>query len=170
MSLVYLGVIILDSEFMLCSSSNSWDIFLVPFLATRELVAPLQNDPIISGRLILMFRHLKHQNLSTDDDFIQSSGIIFFVPFLATKEVLAPLANDPIMLGRSIQSLRHLERQNPSIILDSMDWRRRVATEGGKKSRGHWLSRGQLVLLEFLIYIPKKFWKPIAALLARAEG
>ena len=51
--------------------------FLVQFLATREAVAPLANDPIMSGRLILSFKHLEHQNLSTGDDFIQSSGLIF---------------------------------------------------------------------------------------------
>ena len=34
-------------------------IFLVPFLATREAVAPLANDHIMLGRLIWLFRHLK---------------------------------------------------------------------------------------------------------------
>ena len=67
------------------------DIFLVPFLATREAVAPLANDWIRSGTSIRSFRHHKHQNLSTGDDFIQSSGIIFIV------SIFAPLANDPIM-------------------------------------------------------------------------
>ena len=60
------------------------------------------------------FRHLKHQNLSTSDDFIHGSRILFLVLFLATKEVVAPLANDPIMSGRLIKSVRHLEHQNPS--------------------------------------------------------
>ena len=87
-------------------------IFLVPFLATREAVVPLAKDLIISGTLIWSFRHLKHQNLSTGDDFIYSSG--FVVPFLATMEVVALLANDLIMLGTSIRSFRHLEHQNPS--------------------------------------------------------
>ena len=77
-------------------------------------MAPLANDPIMSGTSIRSFRHLKHQNPSTGDDFIHSSGIIFLVALLATMEAVAPLVNDPIMLGRSIQSFRHLEHQNPS--------------------------------------------------------
>ena len=58
---------------------------LVPILATRELVAPLATNPIMSERLILLLRHLKHQNMSTSDDFIDSSGKIFLVQFFATK-------------------------------------------------------------------------------------
>ena len=84
-------------------------------------MAPLANDPIMSGTSIRSFRHLKHQNLSTGDDFIYSSGIIFLVPFLATREAVALLANDPIMSGRSIRSFRHLEHENLSIISDSID-------------------------------------------------
>jgi len=57
------------------------EIFSVPFLATREAVAPLANDPIISSRLIQLFRHLKHQNLSTVEYFIYSSGISCLVDF-----------------------------------------------------------------------------------------
>ena len=53
--------------------------------------------------MIWSFRHLKHQNLSTGDDFIYSSGISLLVPFLATREAVALLANDQIMLGTSIQ-------------------------------------------------------------------
>ena len=68
------------------------------------------------GTLIRSFRHLKHQNLSTGDDFIYSSGIIFLVPFLATREAVALLANDLIMSGTSIWLFRHLEHQNLSII------------------------------------------------------
>ena len=94
---------------------------LVPILATRELVAPLATNPIMSERLILLLRHLKHQNMSTSDDFIDSSGKIFLVQFLATKEALASLAYDPIMLGISIWLFKHLECQNPSIISDSID-------------------------------------------------
>ena len=77
-------------------------------------MAPLANDLIMSGTSIQSFRHLKHQNLSTGDDFIYSSGIIFLLPFLATREAVAPLANDPIMSGTSIRLCRHLEHQNPS--------------------------------------------------------
>ena len=64
---------------------------LVPILATRELVAPIENSFIISGRSIWLFRHLKHQNQSTGDDFICSCGIILLVSFLATKEAVVPL-------------------------------------------------------------------------------
>ena len=77
-------------------------------------MAPLANDPIISGRLIRSFRHIKHQNLSTGDDFIHSSGIIFLVPFLATREAVALLANDPILSGTLIWYFRYLEHQNLS--------------------------------------------------------
>ena len=86
-----------------------------------EAVAPLSNDPIMSYTTIKLLRHLKHQNLSTGDDFIDSSGKIFLVQFLATKEALASLAYDPIMLGISIWLFKHLECQNPSIISDSID-------------------------------------------------
>ena len=72
-------------------------IFLVPFLATREAVPPLAKDLIMLGTSIQLFRHLKHQNLSTGDDFIYSSG--FIVPLLATMEVVVLLANNLIMLG-----------------------------------------------------------------------
>ena len=81
-------------------------------------MAPLANDPIMSGTSIRSFRHLKHQNPSTGDDLIHSSGIICLVQFLATMEALVPLANDPIMLGRSLQLFRHLKHQNPSTVHD----------------------------------------------------
>ena len=38
--------------------------FLVPFLVTKEEVAQIANDPIMSGRSIWLFGHLKCQNLS----------------------------------------------------------------------------------------------------------
>ncbi len=78
---------------------------LVPILATREAVASLANDFIMSGTSIWSFRHLKHQNLSTGNDFIYRSGIILLVTFLATREAVAPLANDPFMWKRSIMFL-----------------------------------------------------------------
>ena len=34
-------------------------IFLVPYFTTIGVVAPLKNDPILSGRAIRSFRHLK---------------------------------------------------------------------------------------------------------------
>ena len=43
---------------------------LVPILATRELVAPLANDPIMSGRLKWSFIHLEHQKPSIISDSI----------------------------------------------------------------------------------------------------
>ena len=73
----------------------------------------------MSRRSIWLFRHLKHQNQSTGDDFKDSSGIIFLVPFFTTNEVLTPLADDSIVLGRSIWSFRHVECQNLSIISES---------------------------------------------------
>jgi len=89
-------------------------------------VAPLANDLIMSGTFIRSFRHLKHQNLSTGDDFIYSSGIIFLVPFLASMEAVALLANDLITSGTSIRSFRHLEHQNPSIISEDIGRARSV--------------------------------------------
>ena len=97
-------------------------------------MAPLANDPIMSGTSIRSFRHLKHQNPSTGDDFIHSSGIIFLVQFLATMEAVAPLANDPIMSGRSIRSFRHLQCQNPSIISDSIG-RARIVQQFQRRRR-----------------------------------
>ena len=79
-------------------------------------MAPLENDPVMLGRLIRSFRHLKHQNLSAGDDFIYSSRIIFLVPFLATREAVALLENDLIMSSTLILSFRHLEHKNLSII------------------------------------------------------
>ena len=79
---------------------------------------PLANDPIMSGTSIQSFRHLKHQNLSTGDDFIYNSGIIFVVLVLATMEAVVPPAEDDIMLGRSMRSFRHVKCQNLTIISD----------------------------------------------------
>ena len=58
-------------------SINSIGIFFVPFLSTREAMVLLAKDLMISGTSIQSFRHLKHQNMSTSDDFIHSSGIYF---------------------------------------------------------------------------------------------
>ena len=49
----------------------------------------LANNIFMSATLIQFFKHLKHQNLSTGDDFISISGLILFVQFLATREVVA---------------------------------------------------------------------------------
>ena len=43
--------------------------FLVPFLTAMEVVAPLENDHILSGTLIWSFRHLEIQNPSTTANF-----------------------------------------------------------------------------------------------------
>ena len=56
--------------------------FLVSFLAIKEVLAPLANDPIILGRLILLFRQLERQNLSIILDSIASRrGLDFFQHF-----------------------------------------------------------------------------------------
>ena len=49
---------------------SSGIIFLVPFLATKEAVPPLTNDPILWGRSIQSFRHLENQNPSIMSDSI----------------------------------------------------------------------------------------------------
>ena len=49
---------------------------LVPFLATREVVALLANDLIISGTLIWLLRHLEHQNLSIISDYIDIKRMV----------------------------------------------------------------------------------------------
>ena len=46
------------------------EYFLVPFLATKETLAPLANDPILLGRSIWSFRHLDCQNPSIISDSI----------------------------------------------------------------------------------------------------
>ena len=105
-------------------------------------MGPLANDPMISGRSILSFRHLKHQNMSTGDDFIYSSGIIFLVPFLASMEAVALLANDPNMLATFIQLFRHLEHQNPSIISDSLGRARMVQQFLRNRGTEEWRRNG----------------------------
>ena len=76
------------------------EIILVLFLATREAVAPLANDPIMLGTLIQLLRELEYQYLSTNglDNFL-------FL-FLAIREALVPLTNNPI---------KYLKHQNLSI-------------------------------------------------------
>ena len=69
---------------------------LVPILGYWDALVQLANNPIMSGRSIRLFRQLKHQNLSTGDDFINSSRIIL-VPFIATREPVAPLTSDPVI-------------------------------------------------------------------------
>ena len=73
------------------------------------------NDLIISERLIRCFGHLKHQNPSTSDFYLQQQNI-FLVQFLANSEAVVPLAHNPIMLERLIPQFRHLKHQNMSII------------------------------------------------------
>ena len=52
------------------------------------VVAPLTNDPILSGRLIRSFRHPELQYLSTGDHFIIGSGIIVLVSYFTTIGVV----------------------------------------------------------------------------------
>ena len=91
---------------------------LVPILATiwatRELVVPITNNPIMLGRSIQLLRHLKHQNLSIGADLIFSSGIIFVVSFFATIKAVALLAHDPIMSGTLIWLFKHPKHKNLS--------------------------------------------------------
>ena len=61
---------------------------------------------------------------------------LYIVRFFATKKVLGLLANESILLGSSIGSFWHLESQNPSIILDSIAWRRGVAKKSGAQPIG----------------------------------
>ena len=79
--------------FQILWSEQDVERSLVLLLATKKAMAPLANNPIMSGRLIQLFRHL-----STGDDYIDISGIFYSVPILATKEALVPLAHEPIML------------------------------------------------------------------------
>ena len=119
------------------------DYFFSSISGHPEVVALIKNDPITSETLIRSYTHPKHQNLSTSDDFVHTSGIIFLVPFLATREVVALHANDLIMSGTSIRSFRHLEHQNLSIISEDIgrarsvqQFRRRNGTEE-RRSRRH---------------------------------
>ena len=47
---------------------SSGKIFLVQFLATKEALVPLANYPIMSERLIQLFRHLEYQNPTISQD------------------------------------------------------------------------------------------------------
>ena len=85
---------------------NPQKFFLVPFFTTMEVVVPLENDPILSGRSIWSFRYLELQNPSTVYDFINifpKKLISFFSSiFQKTIEVVEPLENNPILLSTSI--------------------------------------------------------------------
>merc|ERR1712002_1261368 len=55
---------------------SSGIIFLVPFLATMEVVALLANDLIMSYTSIRSFRHLEHKNPSIiSEDIGRASGV-----------------------------------------------------------------------------------------------
>ena len=51
-------------------------ISLDPILATKQFVVPLLSFPIMLGRLIQLFRHLKHQNLSIISDSIGRANMV----------------------------------------------------------------------------------------------
>ena len=89
--------------------------------AIKDALPPLANVSNMWVRSIQSFIHLKHQNMSTGDDFIHISEIIFVVPFLTTREAVVLLTNDPIMSDTLIWSFRHLEHQNPPIISEDID-------------------------------------------------
>ena len=46
--------------------------YWVQLFTTRGVVAPPENDPIMLGTLMKLFRHLEHQNPSISLDFIDS--------------------------------------------------------------------------------------------------
>ena len=97
-------------------------------------------------------RAISVRHVSTDDDFIYSSGIIFLVPFLATMEAVALLANDLIMSGTSIWSFRHLEHQNPSIISEDIG-----RASGVQQFRNGTEERRHTVVLEDRIFRVSSF-------------
>ena len=57
-------------------------LFLVPYFTTIEVVAPLENEPILSGRLIRSLDilnskiHPLFQILDTDSGWCKNSGIV----------------------------------------------------------------------------------------------
>ena len=53
---------------------------LFPFLVTREAVAPLANDPIMSEISICSFRHLERQNPSIISDSIGRARMVQQIP------------------------------------------------------------------------------------------
>ena len=55
---------------------SSGIIFLVPFLATMEVVVLLANDLIMSGTSIRSFRHLEHQNPSIISEDIGGARMV----------------------------------------------------------------------------------------------
>ena len=66
----YSQCLFLDSTKLRLTIFTFKKYLLVIFLATREAVAPLANDPIMLGRSIWLFRHLKHKNLSFFSDYV----------------------------------------------------------------------------------------------------
>ena len=71
---------------------SSGIIFLVPFLATKKTLAPLANDPIMSGTSIRSFRHLENLNPSINSEFIDGPrcGQIFSSNFGHQGDIGAP--------------------------------------------------------------------------------
>ena len=53
-------------QLMMILATCNGIICLLSFLATREAVALLTNDPFMLGTSIRSFRHLEHQNLSSN--------------------------------------------------------------------------------------------------------
>ena len=95
---------------------------------------PLDNDPVMLGRLIPSFRHLKHQNLSTGDDFIDCSGINFLVPFLATREAVALLSD---ILSCWVVQYSCLDPLNVLICPLLMQWATAVGLEKNSIEKNH---------------------------------
>ena len=63
---IYVRHVSTGDDFIECSGI----IFLVPFLATKEALAPLTNDPIMQRRSIRSFRHIECQNLAIISDIM----------------------------------------------------------------------------------------------------
>ena len=82
------------------------------------------------------------------------------VLFFAAKENLESLANYPIMYERSIRPFRHLECQNPSIILDSIDWRRGIA-RFPEYNWSYWS-----LVFSFYFWPPRKHWLQLQIILS----
>ena len=72
---------------------SSGIIYLVLFLANKEVLTLFGNGPSMSCRSRRLFRHLKHQNLFTGLDSIDCSEIIFQFP-----PTLTPLNQYPHQL------------------------------------------------------------------------
>ena len=75
------------------SQKNFKKFFLVPFLATKEALAPLASDLIMLARLICSFRHLEHQNPSISSDFIGRNSWLLQICYVGVVGVVVVVRN-----------------------------------------------------------------------------